>query len=166
MIARKPMIPLLIIFLVVVFDQLSKWQVMNTFVLFESREIMPGLFNLTYLHNSGAAFGFLAGNHGPWRQIFFVLIAFAALVFILVAFKHFRHKSLLYIYSLGLIGGGAVGNLIDRLRFGYVIDFLDFYVKGHHWPAFNVADSAICVGVGMFLLAEIRTQRTDNRENA
>ncbi len=154
MAGKKPTLLTLltIILLVVVADQLSKWQVTNSFILFENREVIPGFFNLTYLRNNGAAFGFLAGNHGPWRHIFFVVIALAALIFILITFRHFRHKPLIFVYSLGLIGGGAGGNLIDRLRFGFVVDFLDFYIKGHHWPAFNVADSAICVGVGMFLL--------------
>ncbi len=155
--------PLLVIFLVVVFDRLSKWQIRSSFVLFESREIIPGFFNLTYLHNNGAAFGFLAGDHGWWRQIFFVVITLAALVFIGAALRHFRHKSVIYSYSLGLIAGGAVGNLIDRLRFGFVVDFLDFYIKGCHWPPFNVADSAICIGVGMFLLVDIRSRKPEDR---
>ena len=150
--------------LVVIIDQLTKLRVRNTFVLFESREIIPGFFSLTYLHNSGAAFGLLAGNHGAWRQIFFVVIAFLALIFIVAAFRHYRRKPLIFIVALALIGGGAAGNLIDRLRFGFVVDFLDFYLKGHHWPAFNVADSAICVGVGLFLLAEIRSQKPEDRQ--
>ncbi|MDH5298804.1 MAG: signal peptidase II, partial [Desulfobulbaceae bacterium] len=71
-------------------------------------------------------------------------------------FRHYRSRSPLYVAGIGLISGGAVGNLIDRLRFGAVIDFLDFYFKTYHWPAFNVADSAITVGVGLFLLASLR----------
>lgn len=137
---------------VVIVDQLSKWRVISTFMLYESREVIPGFFNLTYIRNSGAAFGFLSGDHGMWRQVLFVVIALAALVFMFSAFSYFRQQGGLFVYALGLIGGGAVGNLIDRLRFGSVIDFLDVYVKGYHWPAFNVADSAICLGVGMFLL--------------
>ncbi|MCD6388248.1 MAG: signal peptidase II [Desulfobulbaceae bacterium] len=144
--------PLSIMFLVVVLDQLTKWRVITTFMLYESHEVLPGFFNLTYLRNTGAAFGFLAGDHGMWRQVLFVGIAVVALIFMFTAFFHFRKQGMLFVYGLGLIGGGAVGNLLDRLRFGSVIDFFDFYIKGHHWPAFNVADSAICVGVGMFLL--------------
>ncbi len=165
MAAGKPTLftPLLLMALVVIVDQLTKQQVTNSFVLFESREVLPDFFNLTYLCNTGAAFGLLAGDHGWWRRTFFVLVAVAALGFISAAFRHFRHKEPIFVYSLGLIGGGALGNLIDRLRFGYVIDFLDFYIGGHHWPAFNVADSAICVGVGMFLLGSFLYRETEER---
>ena len=76
-----------------------------------------------------------------------------ALVVLFFAFRHYRNEGKLYVLGIGLVGGGALGNLVDRLRFGHVVDFLDFYIKGHHWPAFNVADSAITIGVSMFILA-------------
>jgi signal peptidase II len=141
---------------VVALDQATKWWIMATFKLYEVREVVSGLFNLVYLHNSGAAFSLLSSVEGAWKQWFFVVVAIAALVFILFLFKQHCAGSLIYTVSLGLIGGGAVGNLIDRLRFGSVVDFLDFYISGHHWPAFNVADSAICVGVGLFLFQNLR----------
>ncbi len=140
---------------VVVFDQLSKWWVMASFALYESRPVVGGLFSLTYVQNTGAAFGLLAGPPVWWRQFFFVLVAVAAMVVLVGAYRHYRRRGWLYGAAIGCIGGGAVGNLIDRLRFGAVVDFLDFYVKTHHWPAFNIADSAITVGVGCFLLASL-----------
>jgi signal peptidase II len=140
---------------VVVFDQLTKGLVMAYFGLYELRPVIPGLFNLTYLTNTGAAFGMLAGAQTIWRQAFFVGVAVAALGVMAFSYRQFRSQGKIFAHAIGLIAGGAVGNLIDRLRFGAVVDFLDFYVGSHHWPAFNVADSAICVGVGLFILGSL-----------
>lgn len=141
---------------VVAFDQATKWWIMDTFKLYELQEVIPGFFNLVYLRNSGAAFSLLASVEGAWKQWFFVAVAVAALGFILVLFKQYCVANMGYTIAFGLIGGGAVGNVIDRLRFGSVVDFLDFYAFGYHWPAFNVADSAICIGVGLFLYRNLR----------
>ena len=139
--------------LVLILDQLTKWWVMASFAPLESLEVVPGFFNLTFITNTGAAFGMFAGEQTIWRQLFFVGVAVLALVGLFFAYRHYREEGWLYLAAIGLIGGGAVGNVIDRLRFGAVIDFLDFYIGDHHWPAFNVADSAITVGVGLFILA-------------
>lgn len=144
--------------LVVALDQLTKIWVLNSFTLFESKTIISGFFSLTYVTNTGAAFGFLAGDHGPWRHLFFVVVALVALVVLGFAFRHFRDR-LPYVVAIGMIGGGALGNLIDRLRLGSVVDFLDFYISGWHWPAFNVADSAITCGVGLFLIENYLAER-------
>ena len=141
-----------LIFLVVLLDQASKLWIVGHFSLYESLPVIPGLFNLTYLTNTGAAFGMLAGEQGVWRQVFFVGVAVVALAAIGFLYRKLRAASVWYAVALGLIAGGAVGNLIDRLRLGSVIDFLDVYVGVHHWPAFNLADSAITVGVAIFLL--------------
>ena len=141
-----------LIALVVFLDQASKLWIVNHFSLYESLVIVPGLFNLTYLTNTGAAFGMLAGQPALWRQAFFISVAIVALFLVIFLFRRLRHESVFYELSLGLIAGGALGNLIDRIRFGSVIDFLDVYIGSHHWPAFNVADSAISVGVGIFLV--------------
>ncbi len=118
--------------------------------LFKSIVVIPGLFNLTHVHNPGGAFGFMAQNGSLWRHWFFLAAAIFALGLILY-FHHQTPKSHPYL-SLGfsLIFGGAVGNLIDRLRFGEVVDFLDFYVADFHYWTFNVADSAVTVGVAIF----------------
>lgn len=149
----SPFIPFAWLTLVLLLDQASKALVEARFALFEIEVVIPGLFNLTHLLNTGAAFGFLAGEAALWRQLFFAGMATAALIVLFFAFRQLRNQGSLYGHAIGLIAGGALGNLIDRLRLGAVVDFLDFYLGEHHWPAFNVADSAICVGVGLFFLA-------------
>ncbi|MFO7606455.1 MAG: signal peptidase II [Desulfurivibrionaceae bacterium] len=151
--STSPWSPVLIAAVVVLLDQLTKWWVLATFELYESVEVIPGFFDLTFVVNTGAAFGMLAGEQNPWRQLFFVVVTLVALIVLAMAFRQYRLEGGVYIAAIGLIGGGALGNLIDRLRFGHVVDFLDFYIKDYHWPAFNVADSAISVGVVLFLLA-------------
>ncbi|MBA3004418.1 MAG: signal peptidase II [Desulfurivibrio sp.] len=149
------MIPLVWLLVVVVFDQLTKGLVMAYFGLYELKPLIPGLFNLTYLTNTGAAFGMLAGAQSVWRQVFFVGVAVVAIVVLFFSYRQFRSQGRIFAHAIGLIAGGAVGNLIDRLRFGAVVDFLDFYIGTHHWPAFNVADSAITIGVGLFILGSL-----------
>ena len=149
---------------VIIADQLTKWSIMAAFDPLETRAIVPGFFNLTYITNTGAAFGMFAGEQTIWRQVFFVGVAVLALVALFFAYKQLKDQGWYFVYAIGLIAGGATGNVIDRLRYGAVVDFLDFYVKNYHWPAFNVADSAITVGVGLFLLGNILTRPENNIE--
>ena len=137
---------------VVLGDQLSKGWILETFDLHETEVVIPGLFNLTFIMNSGAAFGLFAGDLTFGRQFFFIAVAMTALVVLFFAYRHLKSQGRIYVIAIGLISGGAIGNLIDRMRFGAVIDFFDFYINQYHWPAFNIADSAICIGVGLFLL--------------
>jgi signal peptidase II len=139
--------------LVLLLDQLSKIAVLNAFSYGEALPITD-FFNLVLVYNKGAAFSFLADSTG-WQRYFFTAIGVAACVFIVFLMrKNSGHK--LFCGALALIMGGAIGNVIDRLIYGHVIDFLDFYVAGWHWPAFNIADSAICVGAVLFIIDEIR----------
>lgn len=140
-----------IIVAVVGLDQATKLWIVQNFALYESREVLPGFFNLTYLTNNGAAFSILAGQPAVWRQAFFIGAASVALVMIWLGQRSYGRNSRWYSVALALIAGGAIGNLIDRIRLGFVVDFLDVYVGSYHWPAFNVADSAITVGVLIFL---------------
>ena len=137
--------------LAVVLDQLSKLAVAGSMQLYQSIKIMP-YFNLTYVHNTGAAFSFLS-DAGGWQRWFFAGLAviISAVIAVWLA-KLKRHETLLAV-ALSLVLGGAIGNLIDRLIYGYVIDFLDVYYQSWHWPAFNIADSAITLGV-VLMLAE------------
>jgi signal peptidase II len=151
----RDLIPVGIAALVIIIDQLTKLWIMTNFALYEQQNVIPGLFDLVYVTNTGAAFGFLAGSKNLLRQLFFVGVAIVALVVIVYAYGHLKKQGKIFVYALGLIGGGAIGNLIDRLRFGSVVDFLDFYLGSYHWPAFNAADSAITVGVGLFLLGTL-----------
>jgi signal peptidase II len=153
---------ILVFFLVVVLDQFTKLLIVKNFILHETVEVVPGFFNITYITNTGAAFGFLSGDFAVWKQIFFVAVGIGALLFMAFAFKQIKEQGLIFSMAISLIAGGAAGNLIDRLRYGSVVDFLDFYVNNHHWPAFNVADSAITVGVVLFLFGQFFTKQTDN----
>jgi len=150
---------LFILLFIIALDQYTKILTVNSFALYESLEVVPGFFSLTYLTNKGAAFGFLAGVDSAWRHYFFLILASVALVLLMVAWFRLRKEHRFYGPALALIAGGAIGNVIDRVRLGAVVDFLDFYVAGHHWPAFNVADSAILVGVVLFLLSNYLEER-------
>ena len=139
--------------LVVVLDQLSKYWVSASFDYGEARAV-TGFFNLVLTHNRGAAFSFLA-TAGGWQRDFFIGIAFVAIAVIGVLLaRHTGNK--LFCLSLALILGGAVGNVLDRVAFGYVVDFLDFYVASWHWPAFNLADSAITAGAVLLVVDSFR----------
>lgn len=137
--------------LAVILDQGSKLAIASSMQLYESIQIMP-FFKLTYVHNTGAAFSFLS-EAGGWQRWFFAGLALAISVVIAVWLTRLKKHETLLAVALALVLGGAVGNLIDRLAYGYVIDFLDVYYGTWHWPAFNVADSAITLGV-ILMLAE------------
>ena len=141
-----------IVALVVLVDQATKNLVLKTMPLLKSIVVIPGLFSITHVHNPGGAFGFLAQNGSPWRHWMFLAAAVVALSMILYFYHQTPRTHPFLGMGLALIFGGAIGNLIDRVRFGEVVDFLDFYVANRHWPTFNVADSAVTVGVGIFIL--------------
>ncbi|MCL5669006.1 MAG: signal peptidase II [Gammaproteobacteria bacterium] len=140
--------------LVIVLDQVGKYLISSSMQLHESIEIAP-LFNLTLLHNTGAAFSFLSGA-GGWQRWFFTVIALGVSTVIVLWLKRLPAADKWQAAALSLIMGGALGNVIDRVRFGYVVDFLDFYYRQWHWPAFNIADSAITVGVAILVLVTLR----------
>lgn len=136
--------------LVIVLDQFSKYLISSSMQLRQSIEMLP-FFNLTLLHNTGAAFSFLA-DAGGWQRWFFTLIALAVSAVIILWLKRLPAADKWQAAALSLILGGALGNVIDRVRFGYVVDFLDFYYQQWHWPAFNIADSAITAGVAILVI--------------
>ncbi|MGZ3241391.1 MAG: signal peptidase II [Burkholderiaceae bacterium] len=139
--------------LVILSDQLSKIAIAKLFTYGESRTL-TSFFNLVLAYNKGAAFSFLAAESG-WQRYFFTGMGIAAALFIIYLLK--RHAGQrLFCWALSLVLGGAIGNVIDRIMYGHVIDFLDFHIGNWHWPAFNVADSAICVGAALFVLDELR----------
>jgi signal peptidase II len=156
--ARKSsMIPWLgVAALIIIFDQLSKIAATK---LLASKGIikLTSFFNLVLAYNKGAAFSFLAAE-GGWQRWFFTGISIAVSVFLVYLLrKHATQK--MFCWGVALLLGGAIGNLIDRVMYGHVIDFLDFHVGTWHWPAFNVADSAICLGAVLFILDELRRVR-------
>jgi len=149
-----------IILVVLGLDQLTKTLIVSSLSLYEQIEIIPGFFNLTHVTNRGAAFSMLAEVDSPWRHYFFVTISCIALVFLTIYWFQLRHNWPRQGLGIALIAGGALGNLVDRLRVGAVIDFIDIYWQGYHWPAFNIADSAICIGVGIFLYMSFKEKTT------
>lgn len=138
--------------LLIAIDQVTKIYVHTHFHLGESVPVVQNFFNLTYVRNFGAAFGFLAESHPSFREIFFLAMPPIALVIILGILRGVKDNDTWQVLALSSIFGGAIGNYIDRLRFRYVIDFLDFHLYNKwSWPAFNVADMAIVGGVGLLL---------------
>ncbi|MEO8101730.1 MAG: signal peptidase II [Betaproteobacteria bacterium] len=138
---------------VCVLDQVSKYAISANFNYGESRYVFSW-FNLVLAHNSGAAFSFLAGASGWQREFFIVLTVIISLV--LAWMLRSNHLNRWLSIALALIIGGAMGNLYDRVLHGYVVDFVQWHVAGYYWPAFNVADSAICVGAGLLILDSFR----------
>jgi len=146
-------------------DQLTKYLIVSSMEMYEAHRIIPGFFNLVYVTNKGAAFSMLASVESPLRHYFFVAVNSAAFLGLTIAAWKMMRQHILYRVSFALIAAGAVGNLIDRLRFGAVIDFLDFYVGRYHWPAFNVADSSICIGVAILFVLNIIEIRQEKRRS-
>lgn len=144
-------------------DQASKLYIHGSMRLYQSIPVVDGLFNITYLRNKGAAFSFL--SNASWRLPFFITVTLVAAVVILVALRKLREEQRLAQVALAMVFSGAIGNLIDRVRLGEVIDFLDVYWKSYHWPAFNVADSLICVGVALVALEMLQEDRRQLRRN-
>jgi signal peptidase II len=139
---------------VVVLDQISKFWVRSSLYYGESIPVIDGFFNLVYVRNPGAAWG-MFGDHTPVLIVLAVVIAVLVLVFRNQLFGAIKHRN----WVLGLLLGGIFGNLIDRIRFRWVTDFLDFYVGPHHWPSFNVADSAICLAMALYLVMSYLNER-------
>lgn len=151
--------------LLVAADQLVKMYIHTQFHLGESVVVIPNFFNLTYVRNFGAAFGFLAEAHPTFREIFFLAMPPIALVIILTIMHGVKDDDTKQIVALSAIFGGAIGNYVDRLRFRYVIDFLDFHLNNKYsWPAFNIADSAIVCGVCLLLLMMVFEARRKKPE--
>ena len=133
-------------------DQAIKQIVDKTFALGESLTVVPGFFNLIYLRNSGGAFSILDGLPPLWGRLFFICATLAALLFVFYMYRHHQPGSPWGRAGMFLVFGGGLGNLVDRVAYGEVIDYLLFYYGQYHWPAFNLADSGITVGVGLMIV--------------
>jgi signal peptidase II len=142
---------LLIAGLVVVFDQITKALVLANMPIYHSIPVISGFFNLTHIRNPGGAFGFMAAGSQGLRNLLFLGVSVLAMGLIVFFYRSTPKTHRALASALAMIFGGAVGNLIDRLRFGEVVDFLDVYLGAYHWPAFNVADSAITIGITIFI---------------
>jgi signal peptidase II len=152
----------LVVTSIVSLDQITKTYIANSMYLHQSISIIPGYFNLTYIRNPGAAFGIMGSTSSGFRLIFFFLTSLFAMGLLITIFLRLEPHDWWGQITIASIFGGAIGNFIDRLQYGEVIDFLDFYINGYHWPAFNVADSAISVGVCSLLVLFAFEKRKPN----
>lgn len=149
---KKYVVLLTTVLVVVLLDLITKACITSTMFLHESFVVVDGFFNITYVRNPGAAFGILASASPLFRITFFISITLAVIGMILYYIRKSHDIDNFGTFALSLILSGASGNLVDRVRFGEVVDFLDVYIGSHHWPAFNVADSAISIGAILLLL--------------
>jgi signal peptidase II len=154
-----------IAFAIVVADQFTKWLVDTRLALHESINIIPGLFRLTHVQNEGAAFGIFSDHPSEWKLGMLIFFSLFALVVVSTLLWRNSHSINSTGIALSLILGGAIGNLWDRMVAGHVTDFLDLHFRGYHWPAFNIADSAIVVGA-LMLMAEIVFSKSDAKESS
>jgi signal peptidase II len=149
---RKYWVLLIFCLGILLLDQGTKYMVVQKLPLYQRVEVIQGFFNLTHVRNTGGAFGIFGGEKGEIGSILFVVVSLVAVGAILYLFTRVKENEKPLALSFSLILGGAIGNLIDRLRYGEVVDFLDFHLSTYHWPAFNVSDSAICIGIGLMAL--------------
>lgn len=160
---KKTIIFLAIAGTVILLDQLTKHWIIATLRLHEGFTVVDRFFNIVHVRNPGAAFGFLAGASPAFRSVFFLAVTLVAILLIIHYLRHTLRQTgiekLPLVFSLALIFAGAVGNLIDRLRFGEVVDFLDLYVGSYHWPAFNVADASISIGAAVLAISLFAKRR-------
>ena len=161
---KKHGVFLITLLLVVGLDQVSKMYISSVMSLHASSPVIDGFFSITYVRNPGAAFGLFANATPMFRSLFLITVSATAIVMILWFLAKNKSAGMLLTFALSLILGGAVGNLVDRIRFGDVVDFLDFYIVSCHWPAFNVADSAISVGAVLLIVEMFRKKSGSLRQ--
>jgi len=149
---------------VLVLDQLTKYVIQAHVRLHSIITVVPGFFNVTHVRNKGAAFGMLSSLPELWRGAFFIMVTIAAVGALIILIVKTRER--LPVYAFSLIAGGAVGNVIDRIRYGEVVDFIQWYVKSWYWPSFNVADSAISIGVGLLAIELLFLSKSGTGESS
>lgn len=149
---KKQLIRLILVSgIVVLADQVTKKIIMSSLAVHDVIKVIPGFFNITHVLNPGGAFGFFATQSDMVRKLVFLVLSSAVALFILWFYSRVARTHVFLSWGLALIFGGAIGNLIDRFLYGHVVDFLDFYIGMAHWPAFNVADTAISVGMAILI---------------
>lgn len=148
--------PFLLPLAIVVIDQITKFLVIQKLPLYEDVPLISGLLSLQHVRNSGAVFGFLSGTQIPGKPYLFALMSAIALAALTYYARTIPREERLPRFALSLVIGGAIGNLIDRIRFGYVVDFVKMYWETHVWPNYNVADSAISIGLVLLVIDSFR----------
>jgi signal peptidase II len=151
---------------IVALDQWSKWVIEATLERYQRVRVIPGLFDIIHVENSGIAFGLFPSRGEIAGTILLALLGMAALVVVAAYFARAGDHQTLLLVALSLVMGGAIGNLVDRVLFGAVTDFLDLYLGTRHWPTFNLADSAITVGIGLLALETLRSSPRDREEGS
>jgi len=146
---RKYWVLLITVVLVLALDQWTKYEVQQRLYFRQTIEVIPEFFNLTHVRNTGGAFGLFGGEKGGTGTLFFIVFSLIAIGSIVYFFLRLKENERVLTLSLSLVLSGAIGNLIDRCRYGEVVDFLDFHLFSYHWPAFNIADSAITLGIAL-----------------
>jgi signal peptidase II len=144
-------------------DRFTKWIIETRVSVLDTHHVIPGFFDIIHSSNRGVAFSLFHDSTSPWRTTLLILAALTALVIVGWMIGRSSGADRLTLYGLALIFGGALGNLFDRVVWGAVTDFLDFYVGNLHWPAFNVADSAVVIGSGLLLLDQLKPKRETAR---
>ena len=149
---RKYWVLLIACLLVLVLDQYTKYEIQKSLPLHHRVEVIKGFFNLTHVRNTGGAFGIFGGKRGGMGTLFFMAVSFIAIGSLLFFVWKAKEDEKNLVLSFSLVLAGAIGNLIDRLRYGEVVDFLEFYLSSFYWPSFNIADASICIGIGLMAL--------------
>jgi len=162
---RKYWVLLIFCFGILVLDQWTKSLIIQKLLLYQKVEVIQGFFNILHVRNTGGAFGIFGGEKGGLGSILFVVVSLVAIGVIVFLFVRIKEDEKTLALSFSLILSGAIGNLIDRLRYGEVIDFLDFYLSSTHWPTFNVADSAICIGIGLMALELLKRDHKEGTKS-
>ena len=152
------MLVLLLGLAVLILDQLTKHWIRSVYTYGDSDPVIRGFFNLVYVRNDGAAWNMLSGH-----SIILILVSIVVLILLLIYRRSFLKEQFSHRILLGLMIGGIIGNLIDRIRFGWVTDFLDFHIGTYHWPSFNVADSAICIAVTLYIITNVLEERAKKK---
>jgi signal peptidase II len=163
---KRYYITLSIAAVLVFLDQAAKMLIMDSLALWRSKPVIDGFFNLVHVQNRGAAFGFLNRSDIEWQFGLFAAFTVLAVGLVLFMVKGLKPATLPALSAFGAILGGALGNFIDRVRFRHVVDFLDFYLGEMHWPAFNVADIAICYGVTVFALVTFFPKKSEKTKQS
>lgn len=152
-----------IFFLILVFDQFTKYLIRINLTLYRSITVIPGFFDIVYVLNKGGAFGIFSNHSSALRSFIFVSLSIITIIILGVIYIKSQNEAITRL-GIAFLISGAVGNLVDRFRWGMVVDFLDFYVGRWHWPAFNVADIAICIGLGLIFLDILKHPQIENKE--
>lgn len=153
------MLILILSFTIAIIDQFTKYLIRADMNLGDMITVIPGFFSITYIRNTGAAWGMMSGLNG-----LLITLSVVMLIVLIIFRRSFITDTLLHKIASGLMIAGIVGNLIDRMRLGYVVDFLHFYIGKHQFPSFNVADSAICIGVGIYITSQFLESRADKQQ--